>query len=246
MNRIHLVILWHMHQPQYRDPVTHRYVLPWTRLHALKDYWGMVRVLEEFPDVHATFNVVPSLGVQLEEYASGVFDEPWFNLCFSPADSLTQADKDELVNRGFHVNRENLLRRWARYGELFDWTQQDGAEKASQVFGERDWRDLQLLSQLAWMDEEYLERDPIVSKLSQKGADFTEHDKRALREKQLELLTRVLPEYRRAQDSGQIEISTTPFYHPILPLVCNTDVARVANPWSPASAAGVQASRRCE
>ncbi len=73
MNRVNLMILWHMHQPQYRDPSTGRYVLPWTRLHALKDYWGMVRVIEEFPRVHATFNVVPSLGMQLEEYARRKF-----------------------------------------------------------------------------------------------------------------------------------------------------------------------------
>ena len=67
MNKVNLVLLWHMHQPQYRDPATGRYVLPWTRMHALKDYWGMVRVIEEFPKVHATFNVVPSLAAQLEE-----------------------------------------------------------------------------------------------------------------------------------------------------------------------------------
>ena len=71
MKRVHLVVLWHMHQPQYRDPETGRYVLPWTRLHALKDYWGMVEMLREFPNFHATFNVVPALGMQLEEYASG-------------------------------------------------------------------------------------------------------------------------------------------------------------------------------
>jgi alpha-amylase/alpha-mannosidase (GH57 family) len=228
MNRIHLVILWHMHQPQYRDPATGRYVLPWTRLHALKDYWGMVRVLDEFPTVHATFNVVPSLGAQLEEYAGGRFDEPWFTLAFSPADKLTNEDKMELLQRGFHVNREHMLRRWPRYAELFDWAERQGAA----MFGLRDWRDLQLLSQLAWMDEEYLARDPVVSQLSQKGADYTEADKELLRGKQLELLARVLPEYRRAQEAGQIEISTTPFYHPILPLLCDTDVARVANPSS--------------
>ena len=83
MTRIHIVLLWHMHQPQYRDPATGRYVLAWTRLHALKDYWGMVRVLAEFPNVHATFNVVPSLAAQLEEYASGKFDEPWFALVYA-------------------------------------------------------------------------------------------------------------------------------------------------------------------
>src|ERR1700674_2081550 len=115
MNAVHLVVLWHMHQPQYRDPATGRYVLPWPPLPAVKDYWGMVRVLEEFPGVHATFNVVPSLAAQLEEYASGNFQEPWFQLAFSPADKLTAEDKDELLLRGFQDNHENLIRRWPRY-----------------------------------------------------------------------------------------------------------------------------------
>lgn len=233
MNPLHLVVLWHMHQPTYRDPVSGRYVLPWTRLHALKDYWGMVRVLEEFPGVHATFNIVPSLGVQLEEYASGKFDEPWFTLAFSPADQLTLEDKGELIVRGFQANRENLVRRWPRYAELQDRAQEAGEQGAARVFSVRDWRDLQVLSQLAWMDEEYLASDPVVRRLSEKGSDYSEADKEALRGKQLELLARVLPEYRKAQDSGQIEISTTPFYHPILPLLCDTDVARVANPYTP-------------
>ncbi|HXW18356.1 MAG TPA: glycoside hydrolase family 57 protein, partial [Candidatus Acidoferrales bacterium] len=96
-----------------------------------------------------------------------------------------------------------------------------------------DWRDLQLLSQLAWMDEEYLARDPVVSALSHKGKAFTEKDKTDLKSKQRELLGRVLPEHRAAAERGQIEISTTPFYHPILPLLCDSDIARVSNPQSP-------------
>ena len=233
MNRMHLVVLWHMHQPQYRDPATGRYILPWTRLHALKDYWGMVRVLEEFPQMHATINVVPSLAAQLEEYASGTFDEPWFKLAFTPVDKLTPKDKIEILNRGFQVNRENVMRRWPRYSELFEWSQRAALEAVTRTFGQRDWRDLQFLSQLCWMDEEYLAADAVVSRLSAKGSDYTEADKQALAAKQIELLAKVLPEYRKAQDSGQIEISTTPFYHPILPLVCDSDVGRVSNPWSP-------------
>jgi len=233
MTRIHLVLLWHMHQPQYRDPATRRYILPWTRLHALKDYWGMVRVLEEFPAVHATFNVVPSLAAQLEEYASGKFDEPWFTLAFSPAEKLTDEDKTELLLRGFQANLDHLIGRWPRYRELFDRAHSDDTALTMRTFAPRDWRDLQLLSQLAWMDEEYLAADAQVSALSKKGSDFTEADKQALRAKQLELLARVLPEYRRARDAGQIEVSTTPFYHPILPLLCDTDVARQANPGTP-------------
>ena len=230
MNRVHLMILWHMHQPQYRDPSTGRYVLPWTRLHALKDYWGMVRVIEEFPRVHATFNVVPSLGMQLEEYASGKFDEPWFTAAFRPVANLTTEDKSEIMLRAFQLNYDNLLARWPRYIELHQWVASQGSERATHTFGERDWRDLQVLSQLAWMDEEYLASDPVVSLLARKGADFTEQDKHHLRDKQIELLGRVLPEYRKAAAAGQIEISATPFYHPILPLLCDTDIARVSNP----------------
>jgi alpha-amylase/alpha-mannosidase (GH57 family) len=233
MNRVHLMMLWHMHQPQYRDPSTGRYVLPWTRLHALKDYWGMVRVIEEFPGVHATFNVVPSLGAQLEEYASGKFDEPWCATAFRPAASLTYEDKCEILLRAFQLNYDHLLARWPRYIELHQWASGQGNDRAIQNFGERDWRDLQLLSQLAWMDEEYLASDPVVSRLARKGVDFTEQDKQQLYEKQIELLGRVLPEYRKAAASGQIEISATPFYHPILPLLCDTDVARISNYGTP-------------
>jgi alpha-amylase/alpha-mannosidase (GH57 family) len=233
MNRVHLVIIWHMHQPQYRDPSTGKYILPWTRLHALKDYWGMVRVLQESPGVHVTMNVVPSLAAQLEEYASGKFDEPWFSLAFAPADSLGADERREVLERAFQVNHEHLLRRWPRFGELFDWVQATGPDTAPALISLGDLRDLQVLSQLVWMDEEYIATDPVVSALSNKGAGFSEKDKQQLRRKQLELLGRVLPEYRRAAERGQVEISTTPFYHPILPLVCDTGIARTANPSTP-------------
>ena len=233
MNRVHVVLLWHMHQPQYRDPETGRYVLAWTRLHALKDYWGMVAMLKEFPKFHATFNVVPSLGMQLEEYASGEFNEPWFSLAFKPADDLTREDKAEILARAFQVNHERLMSRWARFVELYEWAQPAGGAQAQVSFTQRDWRDLQLLSQLAWMEETWFEKDSVVSRLADKGKEFTEKDKAALKAKQLELLGLVLPEYRAVAETGQIELSTTPFYHPILPLICDSDIARVANPGTP-------------
>ena len=207
-------------------------MLPWTRLHALKDYWGMVKILGEFPGVHATFNFVPLLAAQIEEYASGKFHEPWFELAFAPAGSLESGQKREILERAFQVN-ENFVRRWPRFAELQAQVKSAGTESCVARFELRDWRDLQLLSQLAWMDEEYIAKDAVVTELSRKGASFTEDDKAALREKQLELLGAVLPEYRLAAERGQIEISTTPYYHPILPLLCDTDIARVANPHTP-------------
>jgi alpha-amylase/alpha-mannosidase (GH57 family) len=233
MNRVNLVVLWHMHQPQYRDPETGRYVLPWTRLHALKDYWGMVDVLRDFPNFHATFNVVPSLGMQLEEYASGTFNEPWYSLAFKKADDLTREDKAEILARAFQVNHERLLSRWPRFVELHEWAQPAGGAQALVSFTPRDWRDLQLLSQLAWMEESWFAKDEVINRLASKGKEYTEKDKSALQAKQIEFLKLVLPIYREAAGRGQIELSTTPYYHPILPLVCDSDIARVANPSTP-------------
>ena len=233
MKKIHLVVLWHMHQPQYRDPESGRYVLPWTRLHALKDYWGMVETLREFPGFHATFNVVPALGIQLEEYATGNFNEPWFSLAFKNANELTREDKAEILARAFQLNHERLMARWPRFVELYEWSQPAGGAQALVSFTPRDWRDLQLLSQLAWMEESWLEKDDVVSRLASKGKDYTEEDKAALKKKQQELLGLVLPAYRGAAKRGQISITTTPFYHSILPLICDSDIARVANPGTP-------------
>jgi alpha-amylase/alpha-mannosidase (GH57 family) len=233
MNRIHLTVLWHMHQPQYRDPETGCYVLPWTRLHATKDYWGMVKVLEEFPKFHATFNMVPSLCMQLEEYASGNFKEPWFHLAFQSTDQLTKEGKAEILERAFQVNHERLMSRWPRFVELYEWSRVAGGAQALVTFTPRDWRDLQVLSQLAWMDEEWFTKDAVTCRLANRGKDFTEKDKADLKAKQIELMGMVLPVCREAAGRGQIEISTTPFYHPILPLLCDSDIARVANSATP-------------
>ena len=88
---IRVVILWHMHQPFYKDLISGEYHLPWTRLHALKDYYGMVKILEEFPQVHQTFNLVPSMMVQVAEYASGRARDPFLDCASKPADALTEA-----------------------------------------------------------------------------------------------------------------------------------------------------------
>jgi alpha-amylase/alpha-mannosidase (GH57 family) len=233
MNRINLAVLWHMHQPQYRDPETGCYVLPWTRLHATKDYWGMVKLFEEFPKFHATLNMVPSLCMQLEEYASGNFKEPWFNLAFTPVEKLTKEGKKEILERAFQVNHERLMSRWPRFVELYEWSRVAGGAQALVTFSPRDWRDLQVLSQLAWMDEEFLAKDQVVCRLANRGMEFSESDKTDLKAKQIELMGMVLPACREAAARGQIEISTTPFYHPILPLLCDSDIARVANPATP-------------
>src|ERR1700693_5372384 len=125
------------------------------------------------------------------------------------------------------------MSRWKRLSELYECSRPADGAQAQVTFTVRDWRDLQVLSQLAWMEESWLEKDEVVSRLASEGRDFTEHDKEALKAKEIELIGLVLPAHREAARRGQIELSTTPFYHPILPLICDSDIARVANPSTP-------------
>ncbi|MBI3473306.1 MAG: glycoside hydrolase [Candidatus Solibacter usitatus] len=227
-----LCFLWHMHQPFYKNLITGEYRLPWTRLHALKDYYGMVRILEEFPDMRQTFNLVPSMMVQVDEYARGVAADPFLQCALKPAEELSEADVAFLLNNSFHANPERLIYRYPRYGELHDAWQASHADagRARRFFGPRALRDLQVLSQVAWFDEEFLTGDPGVRALVEKGRDFTSEDQALAGRKQREIMGLVLPAYRRLAAAGQIEISTTPYYHPILPLLCDSDIAGVSRP----------------
>ncbi|MBM3747358.1 MAG: glycoside hydrolase [Acidobacteria bacterium] len=235
MPRTYLCFLWHMHQPFYKDLISGQYCMPWTRLHALKDYYGMVRMLEEFPQVRVTFNLVPSMLMQVEEYAAGQADDPWLAGALRPAESLSQAELDHLLRGSFAGNPARMIYRYPRYGELYDaWRAADrNPQRARLLFGTQAVRDLQVLSQLAWFDEEYLARDAEVRELAAQGRDFTLGDQQAMARKQREILGAVLPVHREFLERGQIEISTTPFYHPILPLLCDSNIAEVAHPYVP-------------
>ncbi len=223
-----------MHQPFYKDLVSGEYRLPWVRLHALKDYYGMVKLLEEFPEVHQNFNLVPSLVAQLEDYTSGIFKDPFWDAAARPASQLSLDEKHFLLTYFFQAHGERMIGRYPRYRRLWEQVRAAGADptNAAITFAERDYRDLQVLSQLAWFDECYL-ADPCIRELIEKGQDFTEQDQRLIMSKQHELLRSVLPAYREAAARGSIELSATPYYHPILPLVCDTNAGREAVPGLP-------------
>ncbi|MEO7650936.1 MAG: glycoside hydrolase family 57 protein [Bryobacteraceae bacterium] len=235
MPQIYLCFLWHMHQPFYKDLISGEYHLPWTRLHALKDYYGMARILEGFPAIRQTFNLVPSMMVQVDEYAKGIAIDPYLNAALKPAEDLTAAEEAFLLLQSFHADPQRLIYRYPRYGELFDIWQ--GAhlnvDRARQLYGAQAFRDLQVLSQLTWFDEEFLTIDPGVVELVKKGRGFSLDDQAFIGRKQREILGLVLPEYRKLAATGQIEISTTPYYHPILPLLCDSNIAGISHPGVP-------------
>jgi len=204
--------LWHMHQPFYKDIVRNTYVMPWAYLHATKDYFGMAALAGEFPQVHQTFNLVPSLVLQLEEYARDEARDEMFDLAFKPAADLSHAERAIIAERFFPIPVGTMLEPYPRYFELHERRDPLG-------YSEEDFRDIQVWWTLAWMDED---RRP--EELVQKGRGFSEADKVALRSLVLKTIGDVVPEYRRRQSEGTIEISTTPFYHPILPLLVHSQV----------------------
>ena len=227
----YVMLLWHMHQPFYKDLAEDVYAMPWVRLHALKDYYGMVAILREFPGVHVTFNLVPSLLAQLDDYARDVAREEEYEIAFRPVEDLTLEARERLLDFAFHLNRDNLLNRYPRFRELFARAQStQRQEGAARLFTLQDLLDLQLLSQLAWFDEIYLANDPTIQALVKKARGYSERDKAVLREKGIEIFKVTLEEYAAASRRGQVEISTSPFYHPILPLLCDTNVANESHP----------------
>lgn len=233
MPQIYLCFVWHMHQPFYKDLISGEYHLPWTRMHALKDYYGMVKILGDFPGVHQTFNLVPSMMVQIEDYASGQASDPFLRVALKPTVELTGDEQAFLLQYFFHANPARMIYRYPRYGELHDIWQRSGRnpKHAKRYFNLAELRDLQVLSQLAWFDEEDFEQDADIRGLVQKGEHFSASDQETLGRRQTGALQRVLPTYREFASRGQIEISTTPFYHPILPLLCDSNIAEIAHPY---------------
>jgi alpha-amylase/alpha-mannosidase (GH57 family) len=199
-----------MHQPYYKDVVHNSYVMPWAYLHATKDYWGMAELAGEFPDIHQTFNLVPSLILQIEEYGRAEARDPLFDLAFAPAEDLDQASRALLLEKFFPVPK-TMIEPYRRYAELLSRRNAD--------LSVQDLRDIQVWWTLAWMDHDHRPAD-----LIEKGRDFSVADQAFLREAVMNTIRAVVPAYRRWQAEDVMEISTTPFYHPILPLLVDSRV----------------------
>src|SRR5262249_54079092 len=156
-----------------------------------------------------------------------------------PASELTDADKQFALQYLFQANADHMIGRYPRYRELWQRFQSSHAEHAAALvsdLADRDLTDLQVLSQIAWMDEFFLS-DPDISELVRKGHDYSLEDQQLVIRKEKEFLARVLPAYKSARDRGGIEISTSPYYHPILPLICDTDIGAVSHSGLPLPAA---------
>jgi len=230
---LYLAIVWHQHQPlYYKDPQTGIYARPWVRVHATKDYYDMAAMVEGYPDVHVTFNLTPSLIKQLQDFIGGAKDYYWV-LAEKPAAELSEAEKQDLLRYFFDANWDHQIGIFPRYQALLDLRGKDASPAALAAaverFTEQDLTDLQVWFHLAWFDPDFLAQEPL-KRLVEQGEGFTEQDKQIIFDETRRILAEVLPVHARLQQAGQIEVTMTPYAHPILPLLYATDLGRVGAP----------------
>ena len=228
MKPLKIALMWHYHQPYYgKDDI---FLLPWVRLHGVKDYLDLPELFHEFPNVKQTVNLVPSLSMQIEDYISGKTLDKIQILTKIKAEELTIENKKEILRLFFLSNLENMIKPYPRYDELFMMSQNQ--EQALTSMDPQDWRDLQVWYNLSWFGYSSRER-AAIKRLFTKGRNFTEYEKNAVLELHLELLSNIKQQMIMLSNLGQVEISSTPMYHPILPLLCDSRSALEAMPNTP-------------
>lgn len=241
MNKsVDLVFLWHMHQPDYRDYNSGDFVLPWTYLHAIKDYTDMAYHLERHPKVRAVVNFVPILLDQLEDYvdqfATGQLRDPLLRMLGHDDSCALDTDERKLIlDACFRSNHTKMIAPYPAYKrlhELFNRLQTDGETALSYLSGQY-MSDLLTWYHLAWCGESVRREHTLVVRLMSKAEGFTFQDRKELLALFGELVSGIIPRYRKLAESGQVEISATPHYHPLAPLLIDFNSAREAMPEAP-------------
>lgn len=224
-----VVFLWHMHQPYYVDPATQTATMPWVRLHCVKGYLDMISVIEDFPAIRLNFNLTPVLVLQIKELIEGRIRDRWLDWARKPAADLDEEMKFAVLENSFKIHWENLVKPFPRYWELLNKRgltfYRDDVRRGLRYFSTQEFLDLQTWFNLAWCGYTAERLYPELTELKRKGRNFTEAEKQRVLDIHLEIMALVLRKYRAAEERGQVELTTTPFFHPILPLVYDSSFA---------------------
>jgi alpha-amylase/alpha-mannosidase (GH57 family) len=233
---LNVIFYWHMHQPFYRETDTGRYHLPWVYLHAMKDYTDMAEILSQLPEARAVINYVPSLMVQIEDYNNqlrlwldGIQKELPDPLLAALAHETGHYSKDErsyLLDTCFRLNHERNLHRYPNYSRLWNLAEHAKDQKAVSYLGGNYFSDLVTWYHLAWLGETVRQRNFVARRLIEKGRDFTYQDRRDLLTLIASLLSDIPSTHKRLVEAGKLELTTTPYAHPILPLMLDFNTAR--------------------
>ncbi|HEU5360721.1 MAG TPA: glycoside hydrolase family 57 protein [Candidatus Deferrimicrobiaceae bacterium] len=235
--KLYLCFLWHMHQPYYKDPETGTYILPWVRLHAIKDYVALPRIFREFPGVRHTFNLVPSLLIQVQDYVENGAEDVFLTLSRKNSLDLTKKEEEFLLRNFFSAHPPTMILPQPRYAELYRRREAGirAVEKSGAPggFGSSDYTDLMTLFNLAWFHPLHRVEDEELARLWRKGSGYTEREKGYVLDRQIDLMATVLTEYRRVAEQDGGELTSSPMFHPILPLLIDSRAAQDALPGAP-------------
>lgn len=216
--KLSIAFYWHMHQPVYQLTPTGDYLMPWVRLHAVKDYLDMVLILEKFPKIKLNFNLVPVLLDSLIDYGENDLHDIHSRLTVTDVEDLTADDKEFIINNFFDANFHSMILPSDEYNRLYQKYQLN-PENDINMFSNQEYSDLMALFNLAWFDPIYKNMYPELKKLIKKGKGYTTEDRIKIIDIQRDIIRKIIPTYKKFSDEGKIEITTSPYYHPILPIL---------------------------
>ena len=240
LNPLNVVLYWHMHQPEYRDLRNGEYHLPWTYLHTIKDYVDMAAHLENNIDARAVVNFAPVLLEQIDDYSQQLDNylhhgqalrDPLLSSLADPVLSLNEESRLHIIKACLRANKERLVEPFAVFNTLTEMAEA-GLETPEIIpyYSDQFFSDLLVWYHLAWIGETVRKTDLRIKKLIKKSEHFTLHDRHLLVEVIHELVSHVIERYKTLAESGRIELSMTPYAHPIVPLLIDIESANQAMP----------------
>jgi len=226
-DRLYVTFIWNQHQPMYKDPYTGTYKLPWVRLHGVKSYYPMVAFLGDYENIRGVFNLTPSLLQQVRDYERGMRDE-YFLISEKPAEKLTNEDKQFVIKNFFVYPKMARIGKQPAFKRLRQLKRK--SKKGIKEFTDNDWRDIQLLHNLAWINPVLRDGDKKLFAITQKSGNYTENEKKYVLDYHIKIMNKIIPCHKNMQKKNKAEIITTPYYHPILPLLIDNYAAKRCTP----------------
>lgn len=226
--QLSVAFVWHFHQPNYQVQPNGIRLMPWARLHAIKDYLDMLLIMDKFPNLKLNFSIVPTLLDTIEDYANNEAHDIHSKLAVTPVDELTPDDKLYILNYFFDANYENMIAPNPRFNELYNrrYEQQDVSIDS---FSLQDYSDIMMLFNLVWFDPIWKNVYPELKKFEDKGRNYTLQDRINLIELNRKIIRQIIPTFKKYQDEGRIEILTSPYHHPIVPILINPKDLKFTN-----------------
>lgn len=216
--KLSIAFYWHMHQPVYQLTTNGDYLMPWVRLHAVKDYLDMALWAKKFDRLKLNFNFVPALLDAIIDYAEKNAHDIHSRLTITPEEQLNHEDKIFILNNFFDSNYQTMILTNEEYHRLYQIVQAHGTVN-TEIFTNQEYADIMALFNLAWIDPSFKTSNKELKRLVKKGKNYTLEDRIEIIELQREIIRKIIPTLKKLSDKNKIEITTSPYYHPILPIL---------------------------